>query len=131
MATTVRDTDRGARRLIAGLEQLDRVRLTVGVHEDTGAAPHAHSGGTITEVAAAVELGTIDRAPRSFVRAAVDARSDLGGELAAAGVRVLEGADPDAAFGAVGEQLAGDMRNLAPAGTGQTRDAIESRVKVG
>lgn len=133
MGSTVRDDDRGARRLEEALDELARdVTLTVGIHEDAGAAPHGPGGKTIADVAAGVEFGNAERAPRSFVRAPVDERRDeLGTQLAAAGARVVGGESIDEAFGRVGEALASEMRARAPSGTGATRAAIEARVHRG
>lgn len=130
---TVRDIDRGMSRLLEQLDAVDGVRITVGVHEDDGSAHHRGSGSasTVADVAAATELGTVDEAPRSFVRAAVDERPALGRELADAGARVLQGADLREAFGAVASSLADDMKARAPSATGQLRDAIAGRVEVG
>lgn len=132
MATRVQDHDRGARALLERMELLERgVRVTVGVHDDVGALPHA-GGSTIAEVAAVTELGSHVERPHSFVRSAVDdAGPRIARDLADAGAAVLGGAPVEEAFGVAGERLADDMRRRVPVETGETRAAIGVRVELG
>ena len=127
---SVRDIDHGASALTRRLEKLSRsgVRVTVGIHEDTGAEQHP-SGDSIAAVAAALEFGTSEQRPEAFVRGAVDEqRGALGAELARAGADVLEGTPVSAAFGVVGAQIATSMQSRVSTATGTTRASIEARV---
>lgn len=124
----IRDVDNGLRRLIARARGLQDVRLTVGVHEDTGAQRHP-SGGDVVGAASVIELGTDQRAPVGWLRTTIDERrGTLARDLADAGARVLRGEAPADAFGPVVTGLAKTMRSRIPVDTGTVRDAVEARV---
>lgn len=124
----IRDVDNGLRRLIARARGLSDVRLTIGVHEDTGAKRHP-SGGDVVGVASVLELGTDRRAPLGWLRTTIDERrGSLARALADAGAKVLRGDPPADAFGPVAADLAKTMRARIPVDTGTVRDAVEARV---
>lgn len=93
--SVVRDSDRGVSKLVALLTELERgVKVTVGVHADTGAAPHrGASGATVGEVATFAEFGTDVEAPHSFLRSVIDGeRPRLEQGLARAGALAIRSA---------------------------------------
>lgn len=143
MSASVRQTDRGMARLYAVLSKLERgAKVTVGVHADTGAAPHrGHSTATVAEVAAFAELGTPTEAPRAPLRGVMDAeRGRLEQGLARAGALAIRGAlqgtgsADELVRGAVqrvGDQAAQSVRRRIRAlrlrDTGHLEESIEAR----
>lgn len=131
MATTVRERDRGSRRLERALAELEAgVSVTVGVHADVGAEEHHDSNGaTVADVATFTELGTRTQPPRSWLRAVIDERrAQLGEALSKAAAEALRGTDARQAFATIATELATAMRARVSAERGQVREAIEGRV---
>lgn len=140
----VRDSDRGMSSLVGVLAELERgVKVTVGVHADTGAAPHrGASGATVGEVATFAEFGTDVEAPRSFLRSVIDGeRSRLEQGLARAGAVAIRSAQSGSPRDVVVKSvqrvsaLAAALvrrrvRALDLRDTGHLEQSIESRVAV-
>lgn len=118
------------RDLIEQAEILDGARITVGVHEDSGDAPHPSSGGTVANVAATIEFGSATQAPLAPLRSAIDAR-DVTGELRDAAAEVLSGHSTEVAFADFAEDLVDAIREGMPNITGTTRAAVEARIGEG
>ena len=107
-----RDIDRGYRRLIEQLEGLGGgVRTTVGIHAAEGAEAHPSGGGSIVEVAALGEFGTVTQPPRSFVRAAFDENvTEIGRSMVAAACKAArDEAKIEDAFAVIGRDLRDKM----------------------
>lgn len=129
---TVRDYDRGARRLTEQVTRLSAgVKVRAGISEEAGARQHP-SGGTVADVAELVEFGTEATAPASFVRAVVDEQqAKLEHDLAAASERVARGASIEGSFARIGSELADKMRSRVPVDTGTTAGAVGFTVEEG
>lgn len=136
---TVRDIDHGFDRLVAQLAKLDDgVSVTVGIHEEEGAAAHPTSDATVVEVGALAEFGTIDQPPRSFIRAPFDANvARTQASMVRAACDVAKGKGLEEAFGAVGTELLGSMveqfDRVAPLdeGTVEEKGSSEPLVETG
>jgi hypothetical protein len=128
---SVRDRDNGAkafRERLAELAERGPIKLTVGVHADTGAAKHP-SGGTVGEVASILEMGTDTKAPKGFLRNTIDSqRGAIAEGLAAAGRAVLEGAEIEPAFTPFVKGLVTDIQSRVPVDTATVREAVEGRI---
>lgn len=134
----IQDRDRGASRLQAVLDELERgVRVSVGVHEDVGAEPHrGPSEATVVQVAVAQEFGGSKRPPRSWLRATIDEqRAKIESALVAAGRRAAKsaiyGSSPSGhvqrAYGRVGTRFANQVkRAVRRFGLLDTRHLLES-----
>lgn len=153
---TVRDRDRGARRMQLALERLaEGVTVTVGIHRDDGRTiVNEDSGLTLAGLAAIHEFGApADGIPaRAWLRAAVDGASrEIERGLADAATDVARGRPQSAAFKRVGDAVVRDkirarmssLEPLKPAtverkghadvlrDTGHFQRAIDARVTTG
>lgn len=150
------DRDKGYSKLFEAVRAMRGTRLTVGVHEEEGG--ESYEGGlTVAEVGAIHEFGAPDAdvPRRSFLRGYFDEQQDdITDKLTRAGQAVLvRGADPQAAYEAVGLTMAGEVQARISAGidppnkestiarkgsskpligeTGQLRSSITAKVEVG
>lgn len=132
MPVTIRD--RGFLALARSLRQIGKgARMTVGVHEDTGAQAHGHS--ELIDVAVGQEFGT---AP--YIRSLVDAEAgEIRAQLTAAGRAVVRGAGSvtwDKALSPLGRALVQAARQrlrsegIGPV-TGELSAGIEARITEG
>lgn len=128
----VQDRDRGARRLRAVLRELARgTRVSVGVHEDTGAARHPKSTASVATVAAITELGSTTRRPFGWLRSTIDTiRPQIERRLANAArravARALKSDAPEAELDAAFEKVATQVANQVKR-TVRRLDLVETR----
>lgn len=70
---SVKDTDRGYKKLVARIFQFGAPKISVGIHEADGAQPHGEDGGLkMIDIATIHEFGLGNVPQRSFIRAWFD-----------------------------------------------------------
>lgn len=139
MNVTVRDRDKGGKKLVAALAELARgVHVTVGVHEDAGAEEHrGPSNATVAQVAASQEFRG-----NSYLRSTIDEqRPAIERSLAAAARRAVKsaihgtgtGGEIERAFGRVAARWAkkvqARVRRLGLVASAHLLESIEGRVR--
>lgn len=138
------DRDRGMARLEAALRDLaNPPRVTVGVHEDTGAQEHrGPTRATVATVAGVTEFGSSPTAgPKSFLRSTIDQkRPELEKALSQAAQRALKSAmygssdtgHVERALGRVAARaqrlVRATVRRIGLRDTGHLEESIEGRV---
>lgn len=76
---SVRDRDRGYKALLKRLEDSGKKTVTVGIHEEEGAAQHGDEGPSVAEIGEINEFG-LGVPERSFIRAWVDENTSANDE---------------------------------------------------
>lgn len=113
----VTDRDNGYAKMLADLDALGKVAVTVGIHEEEGAAPDGESELTIAEIAEANEFG-IGVPARPFISAWADEKgaafvTRMRDESAAA---VAAKASPAQRLDALAQLGAGEVQQKIAAG---------------
>lgn len=121
MSGSVKVVDRGYNALLGRLVR-GAGKVTVGIHEQEGAAPEGDSGITVAEVAALHEFGLGGQEQRSFVRAYVDQRdAQIQGSMRQIGEGIVSGKIPSVEQGLeqLGAEAASGMQDFITSGSVQ------------
>jgi hypothetical protein len=112
------DRDRGYKALFRRLAGAKNRKVTVGVHEQDGAASHSEDL-TILDVASFHEFGTATVPQRSFIAAWADEqRPEIEAAIRKAGEALVTGAIPsaDQALNRLGVKFVGDVQQRIRSG---------------
>lgn len=122
---TVKTKDMGWNRIRRNLDKLDKMGVSVGIHEEEATQSHSNGDATIGEVAAFVEFGTSKMPARPFMTPDKDVVIKAQQQALEA---IAKGADVEAVLAQFGDVLTDDVLMDVPIDTATLYASIKNKI---